>query len=230
MEQQIIARIPHKGMDGYTWGAVIENELIRIWREAISTAELVALEATEDLSLLPPGIVAKLDDIILDQAEDLGWRMELSRLVQWRQSEWPPRMHEEYGAACARAREVELGDRRPRIKDPAIRDGWNRTMKELRAVRQRMRDGLVVLRRTPNERELKAQFQDIIRSSDEFVQLRGQMDHWCEFIERNPDTFRVSIERSQLMELLVSFQSWTSGFTEETLKKKIYALPGTVRD
>ena len=80
-------------MDGDQWGLVVENELIKIWVDAMSAAERKRFEEG-GLPKVSSASFDKLDEIILRQAETLGWRIGLSKLVQFRQSQWD---HEETG-------------------------------------------------------------------------------------------------------------------------------------
>jgi len=85
-QRQIISRIPHRGMSGEQWGFVIENELVKIWLEVMSPAERETVKSP-GIGLGRP-LLRKLDEIILRQAETLGWRITTSELVRYRMSEW----------------------------------------------------------------------------------------------------------------------------------------------
>ena len=107
VRRQIVSRIPHAGMTATQWGMAIEKELLEIWIGSMSAPELQKFAAVwPRRDLVPVALYRKLDRIIIEQARITSWRMELSPLVQLRKSEWDhqdngPRLHEQYGKACA---------------------------------------------------------------------------------------------------------------------------------
>ena len=238
MEQQIIARIQCTGMSGAEWGWVLDNELVRVWREGMSSDEVVfwtaALATTNGFRvpntlILLPQLVSRLDEIILDQTEDFGWRMCRSEVAQFRFSRWSPQMDRRYGEACARAKEIENGERRVRINDiPAIRSNWHEAIEELRFVLNRMRDQFIVLRRSPSHEELRQRFREIVQSSAECIRTAARLEAWMTFIEGNPNEFQDALglnrKRPAAVEFFLLFIATVSGYKVETIQQKYFRV------
>src|SRR5436309_343765 len=95
---QIIARLPLRfGMTREEWGAEIDRELIKVWKQqsGMKSARANALYKTiagkrrGTTSGLPDkSELAALDEIIIAQTVTLGWRIMASQLVLFRFSQW----------------------------------------------------------------------------------------------------------------------------------------------
>jgi hypothetical protein len=181
---------------------------------------------------VPQHLSAKLDEIILDQAIDLGWRIGLSLLVQWRFSEWDhepqgPEKFEKLGRAFVRSARVLQRRELPRVTDP---DQWlvkNETVDELRVVLDRLRAFFALRRNTPSRTEAHDVFSAIVRESPNlFPQLAASLDRWQDFYKNNPDELMPLITGSRLKPaaLFISFQSHCSGWEPESLRQVISRL------
>src|SRR6266404_4144509 len=194
-QHQIISRIPQRGMNAEQWGLVVENALIKIWVDAMSAAERKGFEEG-GLGNVSAASFAKLDEIILHQAETLGWRIRLSKLVQFRQSEWDqekagPEKFRRMGMAEAKLARIVQRRELPPIEDP---DQWlvkQETVEELRIVLQNLRATFAVQRKglTPNEAH-KLFSVAVSESPESFRHLASNLERWLRFFHENPDTLR----------------------------------------
>lgn len=231
MPRQIISRIPHKGMTAEPWGLVVENELIKIWTEAIPAAQRAALEKSGIGALDRPAL-ARLDEIILQQAETLGWRITLSELVRFRMSEWDqsddgPELFRKIGLAFARFARIVQRKELPPIEDP---DHWavkEETVKELRVVLRNLRAKFAIQSKKPAIDEVENSFAAIVADSpDSFRHLSASLKHWLKFFKENPHTLRSMTldDRAKPASLYDEFFAATTGWEPESVRQTISRL------
>jgi hypothetical protein len=236
--RQIISHIPQRGMSAEEWGLVTQTELLKMWMNALSAADREKLELARDeqgllvLDRIPARLFVKLDEIILQQAETLGWRIELSELIRFRKSEWDkdpdgPEKHLRLGKANARSARIMQRRELPPIDDP---DQWlvkQETVQELRLVLQRMRATFALSRRAPTRDEVRTLFSGIITDSPQTSpHLATNLDRWLKFFEENPDLLRpVALgDRAKPAALYDEFLSWSTGWEPESLRQAISNL------
>ena len=235
-QRQIISHIPQKGMTGSQWGLVVQLELLRIWFDGMSLQERKALprdaggQIIVDQVAMP--LLARLDDIILKQAETLTWRIEQSWLVQFRKSQWDhepdgPQKHERYGRAVALAAKRLQRKELPPIDDP---DQWavkKETVEELRILLERLRATFALRRNTPTPGEAHELFSSTVRDSSElFPHLAANLDRWQAFHANNPEELvpLITSNRPKPAALYDSFLSWCTGWDAESLRQAISRL------
>ncbi len=229
--RQIISRIPQKGMSGEQWGLVVENELVKIWLETMSTAELKGLRESGFASA-SPAACARLDAIILSQAETLGWRIGLSKLVQSRFSEWDrnpkgPEMHKKYGLACSRSARILQRKELPPIEDP---DQWRvkqETVEELRILLKNLRAKFALQRKGLTPKDAHGLFAATVSDSPEsFPNLAANAERWSKFFEANPDVLGSMTlgDRIKPAALYDEFLAWSTGWAPESLRQTISRL------
>jgi hypothetical protein len=217
-------------MTGQQWALVVENELVRIWLCELSAAERERV-MERGMGEASPSAFAKLDRIILQQAETLSWRIGLSELVQFRFSEWDtapdgPEKHKKYGAACARAARIMQRRELPPITDPEQWAVKRETVTELRMVLKRMRATFALSRKTPSRSDVDELFFRIVTESPELVYLRANEERWRKFIDETPAALRPAAEsrRTTPGDLYDHFLSWSTGWEQESLRQTIARL------
>lgn len=80
---QIIARVPQQGTTRDSWDTAITTQLEILWFRRMPRADLKIASAQKPLWLarMSPKALGVLDEIIVQQAGTLGWRVRLSQLV-----------------------------------------------------------------------------------------------------------------------------------------------------
>jgi hypothetical protein len=230
-QRQIISRIPQKGMSGEQWGLVVEYELVKIWLETMSAAELKSFKEGGFASVTPAAF-AKLDAIILHQAETLGWRIELSELVQFRKSEWDlkpggPEKHKKYGLACSRSARILQRKALPPIEDP---DQWRvkqETVEELRVLLKNLMAKFALQRKGLTPKDAHSLFAATVSDSVEsFPHLAANAERWTRFFEENPDVLHLMTlgDRAKPAPLYYEFLAWCSGWDPDSIRQAISRL------
>ena len=261
---QIISQITVRaGKTREQWGADIDRELLNLWkdRSSVEPSEADGLYdaiagAGERDSIVAAILFAAmdvsnadfavLDEIIIQQAVTLGWRLMTSKLVLFclaRCTEEPfrPELFECLGGALAKSvrilrdaalrmkdhsikRPCEL----PPINDPSLRDHKNRAVPELRVLLREMRTevstGSLLLDGLP-ERFLKA-----IEDHERFPMLATNPVHWAVFLkdEENADALKSQMEkRLEPAALWRSWLAWFKGHDSEYVRKKLSSLPSS---
>jgi hypothetical protein len=227
-QPQIISRIPQKGMSGEKWGLVVENELVKIWLSMMSSAERETF-GQRGIAGLGRSAFTKLDNIILRQAETLGWRIGLSELVRFRFSEWDldpksPEMHRKYGLAVARSARIMQRKELPPIQDP---DQWlvkQETVEELRVLLQNMRAKFAIERKKSTPETLFS--AAVTESPGSFPHLAANLERWQKFFEKNPHTLRPMTvgDRAKPGALYDEFMAWSTGWEPDSVRQAISRL------
>ena len=129
-QRQIVLHIPLRGMTRGQWALAVQIELVKAWTESFTPAEMEAyVGACPDgrlhLDMIPARLYQKLDQIILRQAETLGWHIGLSELVHFRFSEWDhepdgPEMFRKLGLAYRNSALISQRRKLPPIEDPEL--------------------------------------------------------------------------------------------------------------
>jgi len=237
LHRQIISRIPHRDMTGEQWGLVIQSELIKTWFDAMSLEErqtsAIAFEHPHLLTLLPSPLLSKLDSIILDQTETLGWRITLCELVRFRMSEWDlasngPELFERLGSAMGKASLILQRKKLP----PLDADAWlvkRETIQELKPIVNTLRAHFSRKKIAPKPTEAREFFATTVSDSS-FVHVRANIDRWLKFFEENQDALdRLFLDRRPTPASLYDrFNAWSSGWEQESLRQAISDL-GTSR-
>lgn len=231
--RQIIARIPQKGMSGEEWGFVVENELKKLWLESMSESERDAFsESVEQrrLEVLPKRLLNRLDRLILTQAGTLGWRIRLSKLVQFRMSDWDsmangPENFRQMGIAEARSARI-LQRRELAPLDPDLRAVKQETVSELRLLLKTLRAYFAMTRRWSSE-DMRERFATTIaESSETFPHVSANLDRWMKFLEENRNTLTPTThDRIKPGALYDEFLAWCTGRDPEALRQAIAQLP-----
>lgn len=230
-QRQIISRIPQKGMTGKQWALVTENELLEIWLEIMSAAELKSFKEG-GLARVTPAAFAKLDAIILHQAETLGWRIGLSELVQSRFSEWDlkpggPEKHKKYGMAVARSARRMQRKELPPIEDP---DQWRvkqETVEELRVLLKSLKAKFALQRKGLTPKDAYGLFAATVSDSPEsFPNLAANAERWTKFFEANSDVFGSMTlgDRIKPAALYDEFLAWSTGWDPDSIRQAISRL------
>jgi hypothetical protein len=230
-QRQIISRIPQRGMTGEQWSLVVENELLKIWVKAMSPTERKGFEGGGLASVSPAGF-AKLDEIILHQAETLGWRIELSKLVQFRKSEWDldpkgPEKHRKFGMAVAKSARIMQRKELPPLEDP---DQWlvkKETVEELRLLLEQLRAAVAMRRNSPSAEKVRHLFSTTVADSPEsFPHLAANLERWQKFHEERPFALvpLTTRKRAAPAALYDEFLSWSTGWETEALRQAISQL------
>jgi len=216
-------------MNADEWGAVIEHQLLKIWTDALSDDQrhkVTAAFQQRSLDSLSDELFAKLDSIILHQAQTLGWRITLSELVRLRMSQWDhaengPELFRKLGSAFARLALIVQRRELPPVDDP---DQWavkQETVRELRLVLRMMRGSLSVKRREPVRDEVLALFSSTVSESSSFPHLSANRDRWLKFFDENRGVLRPLAlgDRPAPASLYDEFHAWSTGWEIESLRQ-----------
>ena len=232
--RQIISRIPLRGMTPEEWGTVIQNELIKIWTDAMPQSDIDKFLAVWPCPMdsVPPRLFVRLDSIILHQAQTLGWRLTLSELVRFRMAQWDrqnngPELFRKFGLAMARSARIMQRKELPPIEDP---DAWavkRETVVELRRILKIMRAHFSTKRTRPGQAEVVDFFS--ARVSDPalaFLHLYANLDRWLNFFEYNPEAVRPILFASKPSPAAFydEFLAASTGWKPEALRQGISQL------
>jgi hypothetical protein len=236
-QRQIISRIPLRGMNEQQWSFVVEKELIKIWACTLSEADRKSLVYDDHgrliLDRIPPHLFQMLDSIILHQAQTLGWRIELSKLVQFRKSEWDldpegPEKHKKFGLAVARSARIMQRKELPPIEDPDQRLVKQETVEELRLILKRLRAQFVLRRKGPTQKEVHGLFSEMVSDSPKsFPHLGANLERWLKFFGEKSNVLSslfMGGERTKPAMLYDEFLSWATGWNPDSLRQTISRL------
>ena len=230
---QIIARIPRRfGMTREQWGAEIDRELIKVWKElsAVNPSRADALYRASTrkrptaISPVPSKAeLAALDEIIITQAVTLGWRILASPLVLFRFSRWGelpfhPELFERMGKALARSVRILAGDELPPIDDPGLREHKKLAVPELRLLLREMRK--VYSRRSPapDARELADWFLKSLVGSERSPLLARNLLHWGVFLKAQENEGVLKLQLTRRLQPAALFDSWLARFKGHNLE------------
>lgn len=236
-QRQIISRIPQRGMGPHEWGFVVQTELVKIWVETMSPTEMASYaqscaQGLPNLELVPDELFTKLDEIILQQAETLGWRITLSELVRFRLSEWDthpdgPEKFRQLGLAMRHSALVLQGEELAPISDP---DHWfvkQQTVQELRVVLERMRVAYARVQRAPTPGQVVSLFSTTVADSPQlFPHLAANLERWLKFFEECPTFIRPLAfgDRPKPGTLYDEFFACSSGWEPDSVRQSISRL------
>jgi hypothetical protein len=243
---QIIGRIPQRGLTRNQWDRNITDKLYELWFDRMPSADRkVALtHKPRWLARISGAGIEVLDEIIIRQAETLGWRIGLSELVQWRLSEWEStpsgtKQFKRYHSAIERATRIFQRLEKPPLDDPGFYAFKANSVKELRVVLKIMRNRLKTrLGAPPSDLEplIASEFIKIVKKgSKSFPALASNRERWGEFIGQNPTEVRqyLSSARHRPASLFDLWFSWSKGVDPEWIRQVISRLgssPRTVRN
>jgi hypothetical protein len=188
-----------------------------------------------DGAALTETIFAKLDALILHQAETLGWRIALSPLVTWRFSVWDfcpngPQLFEQYGKACARSARYFQRKQSPPIADPLLPQSKKKTVEELDAMLLMLHKHFSQSRIPISTDALVLQFRTIISDSPTaFLYLKPNLESWSQYIRENSHTVKhlVLSRRRPAASLFDSWGGWSTLRSPETFRQEVSKLAGT---
>jgi hypothetical protein len=235
---QIISQFEQSGMNGEQWGARLDEKFDCVLLMIFSTEDYFFFHAWRDGLSVPQRILDKLDEVILRQAETAGWRLGLAPIVQRRLSEWErerggPDRFIRLGKTYARAARVFQGLELPPIDDPQLYLTKHESVRELRALREKVRQ------KFPTERssalELRKFFLDTVSDENQdFVALRRNLERWDAFLahEDNHEALlrfahRDRAQRITPVYLFDAWIAWCKGaargepMDQDTVRKKI---------
>jgi len=234
---QVIGRIPQRGQTGESWGSHITMQLLALWLERIPAADQrIALARRKAwLDQLSPSALRVLDEIIIRQAVTLGWRIELSELVLWRQSEWVSTpdglgLLRLFHHSVERAARIHLRLEKPPLDDPDIYLFKLETVSELNTVLGKMRKARRARSRHAHRRldaDLVAYFLALIkRNSRSLPSLARNWLRWKQFLRARPAelTVRLTAARTRPASLFDSWFSWCKGVEQEWVRQTISRL------
>jgi hypothetical protein len=159
----------------------------------------------------PEAELARLDELIIDEAETYGPHLTTSRLVQWRQPEWNPQQFLRWGKALAKWKSDRKGGRAA-VDDPGWREFRENTIAEIKASANALQEEI---RRPPRihirRGDLARMWQELIDANPNgFGHLRANLASFLDFVadEDAPSNQLIAIsERKQLSAPLL-FDEW----------------------
>jgi hypothetical protein len=181
-------------------------------------------------------ILKKLDALILKQAETMGWRLGLSKLVHQRFNAWDmkpdgPQLFERYGKAVARsARRFQKREISP-IDDPDLYHFKNETVAELRILLRNLRNAFRTKRSGPSSDELIDCFRkNVSEGGDAFVRLTPNVGLWVKYLQAHSTTIRPLLlgKRAAPASLFDFWFAWCKGLEPETVRQTISELGKSV--
>jgi hypothetical protein len=232
---QIITRIPRRQMTRSEWNQIVTLELLQIWETLLSPEEHQATRATDnDGGFAPPSVEQKLDDLILNQAQTLGWRIVFSDLVlkrfnKWESQENGPRLFEELGRSFAKSTKIFQQKLKPPL-DPDLRQFRTETVTELRVLLRNIKNVFSVKRRAPGQQEILATFETLA-SNDSFPHLRANLAVWLDYLGEDVALRSFSSgSRISPAALFDSWLGWCQNRDAESLRQAISELPNSAQD
>lgn len=154
----------------------------------VSRSEVLAYVA-----LMPPGFVAQLDNIILEQGRIVGTLLAYSDLVMSRVLSWERedyRMTKRWLAALDKAARIHQRKKRAPLKDPLLRQHKKEALKQLNPAIRRLREEIQKqqrrVRASPND-VLVAFFNEARNPDLPF--LRKNLRLWMDYCLQNPLPF-----------------------------------------
>jgi hypothetical protein len=220
---QIISRIDwHRGMKLEELEDQISHQIRQIWLGRLSE------ETTTPLATSEQGL-AKLDEIILQQAETLGWRLPISCIVLERMSMWQlepqgPKLFERLGKAMAKSARIAQKKELPPIDNPDLISIQTQAIRELRSLFRDMKKMFSRKRANLGEGEIAEAFVKIVYDSgDRYPFLKSNLIRWQMFFEQDPISLKVFAwsARPSPAALFHYWLSWCKGHEPETIRKKI---------
>jgi hypothetical protein len=227
---QIITRLPRPyPASPEELGILITKELYVIWATLISDPEQDQLRRLQHVS---PIALEKLDALILNQAETMGWRLALSKLVHERFCEWDlkpngPELFECFGKALARSARRFQKRELPPIDDPDLYLFKNETVAELRMLLRNLGNKFLTKRSGPTSDELIDCFRRTVsEGGDAFIRLKTNIGSWVKYLKAHSTTIRPLLLRKRVApaSLFDSWFGWCKGFEPETVRQRISEL------
>jgi hypothetical protein len=242
---QIIARLGQRfGLTREQWGNEIDGELVKVWTEVSNVnpaqaralyREITGKARSKARSLPNQREMAILDEIIIDQAVTLGWRLMCSHLVLSRFSRWSeepfnPELFERMGKALARSVRILARDELPSIDDPGLREYKKLAVPELRMLLREMRKVYSRPSPAPDARELANWFLKGLVGSERFPMLARNLLHWGVFLEAQENEGVLQLQLTRRLEPAALFNSWLAwlkGHDPDYLRKRLTRLPSS---
>jgi len=238
---QIIARIRLPfGSNRDQWGTAIDRELIKVWikmsnvkpAQARALYRLITGKTRRSTSLPSESETITLDEIIIAQAESLGWRSLTSQIVLFRCSRWSdelfvPEMFERFGKTLARSVHILSGKKRPPIDDPGLHDFKKRAVAELRYLLREMRSLFSRHSPAPSSDELAHWFVKRLAEDSRFSRLRANPLHWVVFLAEEESSDILKLQLTGRLAPAALFDSWLAYFKRhepEYLRKRLTRL------
>jgi hypothetical protein len=239
----IISRLPRRfGLNREEWGAEIDRELIKVWKEKSGVApsrvdaiyRAVREKRSCPISKLPSEAeFATLDEIIVAQAVTLGWRMAASELILFRFSQWSehpfrPAMFERIGKAWAQSVRILARGELPPIDDPGLREYKRIAVPELRVLLREMRAIFSLRSPSPSSEEIAEWFIRALAYPEKFPMLASNFFHWGTFLQapENVDVLTCQLAgRQEPAAIFDTWFSWSKGHTPDYLRKRLTRRP-----
>ncbi|MGC1687726.1 MAG: hypothetical protein WA734_19010 [Candidatus Acidiferrales bacterium] len=208
--------------------------MITIWHSTWSEKERqlkAEIERGDHADLLPE-LMSKLDNIILRQAETLGWRLLISTRVLNRISLWDAEVNGSdlfmrLGKALAKYVKIVQRKELPPVDDPDVISAQTQTVRELRYVLRGIKQEYSGRHSSPNARQLLESFVRIVSDLRENLpSLKANLLRWVWFFDENPSILKAHIIRTRLSPsvLFLEWYSACKGHEPETLRKKISSM------
>jgi hypothetical protein len=240
---QIIAQISQQGKSKDEWDTSITAQLVTVWLDRVAPADLKIQLAQLPIWWLVqifPEALGVLDEIIIRQAGTLGWRIELSELVQRRLSEWGLvadglELLGRYHLARERAARIHQGLEKPPLDDPELYRAKLETVKELRVLLSEMRRVYQARFCDPPgdlEPVLVGHFLKALgKRSKAFPFLAANREHWRGFLAEQSAVLRQQLAEVRLRpaSLFDSWISWCKRRDQEWTRQTISRLGSLLR-
>jgi hypothetical protein len=235
---QIIGRIGRRfGATRAEWGATIDEELINVWvqmggvkpTQAYAFYRLIMGKGGKKESLPSRKAMTILDEIILDQAVTLGWRITCSLLVLFRFSRWSdepfaPGMFDRFGKALANSVRILSRDRLPPIDDPGLRKYKACAVAELRTLLREMRVKFACASENPSTKEVGNWFLRTLSDRKRYPWLVANLWHWIIFLQNRENSEILKLQLTGRLTPAAVFDTWLGwckGHEPEYLRKHL---------
>ena len=237
---QIIARMPQMVISRDQWEENITMQLLSLWLPTLSPydSKIAAAPRPGWFMRMSPEARRDLDEIIVRQAGTTGWRIGLSWLVQWRQSEWEAspnglKLFQRYHSAIERAARIFQRREKPPLNGAELYPFKVATVRELSVLLSEMRDAYRNrLRNPPPEREVVSDFLRIVANrTKSFPFIAANLERWRAFLQEEPTILRqvLAVPRLRPASLFDLWLSWCKGVSEEWLRQVISVGGGSLR-
>ncbi len=222
---QIVRRIPRRDPRQH-----IHDQLVEIWESGMTPAEREGWSqfwrGESDGTTVSPKIFDQLDELIIRQAETLGWRITCSPLVSFRLSVWDSapgglELSDRFYDALRRWGRIVRGLKPAPITDPDLPQFRRETVDELDKLLRKMREALATRRQISTPGEVAGLFRETVVGEPLFVHLNQTLESWLAFLASKSVPPIVSGRTASPASLFDSWFGWSSSLVPEYVRQKL---------
>jgi len=206
-------------------GERVSEELFRIFCGRLSPSDVALFESSiEDPTngLKDVGLWDKFDEILIEQAVYLGWRMYLSHVVLTRIAVWAdhdPRVSgleklEKFKKSVIRYGKVKRGLAQLPLSEPEWRETRKNMRVEIKTLQRKLAARFTMNRRMPNEEEAYAVIRtEIEKAPKEYQNLYANLTSFLDFLREKDSPFIMltnDVTPGVILDGLLDYQACTA--------------------